>query len=207
MNGALALYQKKLTAGTNITITDSGVISVGTFTGNLIFSDSGTSAKGIYGTTGGTDGWRLVGGATANDSGWVELATADDGTEPIYVSQYKSTQNGTYDKALRTATLLDASGNTSFPGTVTASGDIYYKKSVSTADISSGVLNISSLTKFINISTKNGTITSINNTSTGYNAGYEIILYGTFTYDIDGSKVTDGAMKIVYTGAKFVRLY
>ena len=112
----------------------------GALTGNLMFSNSGTSAKGIYGTTGGTDGWRLVGGATANDSGWVELATADDGTEPIYVSQYKSTQNGTYDKALRTATLLDASGNTSFPGTVTASGDIYYKKSVSTADISSAIV-------------------------------------------------------------------
>ena len=90
---------------------------------------------------------------------------------------------------------------------MTCQGDIYYKKSVSTADISSGVLNISSLTKFINISTKNGTITSINNTATGYNAGDEIILYGTFTYDIDGSKVTDGAMKIVYTGTKFVRLY
>ena len=40
LNGALALYQKKLTAGTNITITDDGVISVGPLTGDLIFSDS-----------------------------------------------------------------------------------------------------------------------------------------------------------------------
>ena len=71
------------------------------------------------------------------------------------------------------------------------------------------MLNISSLTKFINISTSNGTITSINNTATGYNAGDEITLYGTFTYNVDGSSfaVTDGALKIIYTGTKFVRLY
>ena len=72
------------------------------------------------------------------------------------------------------------------------------------------MLNISSLTKFINISTINGTITSINNTATGYNAGDEIILYGTFTYNVDGVSLNvdyDGAMKIVYTGTKFVRLY
>ena len=113
------------------------------------------------------------------------------------------------DKVKLNSISSDASGNISFPGTVTASGDIYYKKSVSTADVSSGVLSISSLTKFINISTSNGTITSINNTATGYNAGDEIILYGTFTYNVDGSSinVTDGAMKIVYTGTKFVRLY
>ena len=180
----------------------------GTLTGNITLSGSGTG-KGIYGKPSGTDAWRLVGGATANDSGWVELATADDGIKPIYVRQYQSSQYGPYYNALRTATLLDASGNTSFPGTVTASGDIYYKKSVSTADISSGVLSISSLTKFINISTGNGTITSINNTATGYNVGDEIILYGTFTFNVDGSsfKVTDGALKIIYTGTKFVRLY
>ena len=104
---------------------------------------------------------------------------------------------------------LTVNGSGSFTNDLHCNGDIYYKKSVSTADISSGVLNISSLTKFINISTGNGTITSINNTATGYNAGDEITLYGTFTYNVDGSslKVTDGALKIVYTGTQFVRLY
>ena len=148
-----------MTAGTNITITDDGVISVGMLTGNLTFSDSGTATRGIYGTVGTNDPWRLIGGASAENSGWLELATADDGTEPIYVRQYTG-KGGTGDAPYclfgtpaRTATLLDELGNTSFPGTVTASGDIYYKKSVSTADVSKGVLNISSLTKFINIST------------------------------------------------------
>ena len=46
----------------------------------------------------------------------MEIATADDGTEPIYVRQY----SGTFSTITRTATLLDGSGNTSFPGTVAA---------------------------------------------------------------------------------------
>ena len=165
--------------------------------------------RGIYGTVGKNDAWRVIGGASAVDAGWLELATADGGNEPIYVRQYVTNYTDSFSSIVHSATLLDKSGNTSFPGTVTCQGDIYYKKSVSTADISSGVLNISSLTKFINISTINGTITSINKTATGYNAGDEIILYGTFTYNVDGSylKVTDGALKIISTGAKFVRLY
>ena len=47
----------------------------------------------------------------------MEIATADDGTEPIYVRQY----TGVFSSLIRTVTLLDESGNTSFPGTVSAS--------------------------------------------------------------------------------------
>ena len=97
----------------------------GTLTGDLLFSDSGTATRGIYGTVGSDDAWRLIGGASAFDNGWLELATADDGTEPIYVRQYGGyRRNGIYSSfgtINRSATLLDASGNTSFPGTVTAS--------------------------------------------------------------------------------------
>lgn len=99
----------------------------GTLTGDLLFSDPDTATKGIYGSVGSfNDGWRLVGGASAeNSDGWVELATGDDGDEPIYVRQY-TYANGPYPycyfgKIVRTATLLDASGNTFFPGIVTAS--------------------------------------------------------------------------------------
>ena len=49
-----------------------------------------------------------------NNAGNLELATADDANEPIYVRQY----SGTFTTARRTATLLDGSGNTSFPGVV-----------------------------------------------------------------------------------------
>ena len=58
----------------------------------------------------------MVGG-TASNAGYAELATADDGSEPIYVRQY----TGVFTNLARTATLLDGSGNTSFPGTVSAS--------------------------------------------------------------------------------------
>lgn len=70
----------------------------------------------ITATTGTNDSWRIASGATASNAGFMEIATADDGSEPIYVRQY----SGSYATLKRTATLLDGSGNTSFPGTVTA---------------------------------------------------------------------------------------
>ena len=62
------------------------------------------------------DYFRIRVGGTATNAGWVEFATADDSNEPIYVRQYQ----GNFTTITRTATLLDGSGNTSFPGTVTA---------------------------------------------------------------------------------------
>ena len=78
-------------------------------------SDNSTATL-VSGTMGSNDFFRvLVGGS--NNSGYAEIATADDATEPIYVRQY----SGTFSSLARTATLLDGSGNTSFPGTVSAS--------------------------------------------------------------------------------------
>ena len=91
-------------------------LSGGTLTGDLLFSNSGTTFRQIKGTCGDNDFWRIGGGATGNNAGYMEVATADDGTEPIYVRQY----SGTFSTITRTATLLDGSGNTSFPGTVAA---------------------------------------------------------------------------------------
>lgn len=91
-------------------------LSGGTLTGDLLFSNSGTTFRQIRGTCGDNDFWRIGGGATRSNAGYMEIATADDGTEPIYVRQY----SGTFDTITRTATLLDDSGNTSFPGTVAA---------------------------------------------------------------------------------------
>jgi hypothetical protein len=62
------------------------------------------------------DYFRILIGGTASNAGYVEIATADDGTEPIYVRQY----TGVFANLVRTATLLDSSGNTTFPGSVTA---------------------------------------------------------------------------------------
>jgi hypothetical protein len=70
----------------------------------------------VYGTMADNDFFRIRIGGTASDSGYVEFATADNGNEPIYFRQY----SGTFSTLTRTATILDASGNTTFPGTVTA---------------------------------------------------------------------------------------
>ena len=68
---------------------------------------------------GDNDAFRIAVGGSAKN-GWVELATADDGTESIYVRQYANAKTDGFVTPTRTATLLDGSGNTSFPGKVTA---------------------------------------------------------------------------------------
>ena len=110
------------TAG-NITAT---TVNATTFTGALTGNAStatqttttvsaGSDADLLYATVGSNDFFRLrVGGAS--NAGYVEIATADDATEPIYVRQY----SGVFSTLARTATLLDSSGNTSFPQAVTA---------------------------------------------------------------------------------------
>jgi len=75
----------------------------------------GSEANLLYATIADNDFFRIRVGGGSN-AGFVEIATADDGTEPIHVRQY----TGVFSSLTRTATLLDGSGNTSFPGTVTA---------------------------------------------------------------------------------------
>ena len=102
------------------TLADIGALPLagGQLTGNLTFSNSGTSLRGIQGTMANDDCWRVMGGGTATDAGYLEIATCDNGNEPIYVRQYTGSQ--AFTTIRRTATLLDGSGNTSFPGKVTA---------------------------------------------------------------------------------------
>jgi len=88
-----------------------------------------SEANLVYATIADNDFFRIrVGGAS--NSGFVEMATADDATEPIYVRQY----SGTFATLIRTATLLDGSGNTSFPGTING-------LTVSSGTITSGTWN------------------------------------------------------------------
>lgn len=96
-----------------------------TMTGNLNISGghilymlqtSPTSTQQIHLQGGSNDYGRIAFGATAENAGWMEIASCDDGNEPIYARQY----TGVFTTIKRTATLLDASGNTSFPGSVTS---------------------------------------------------------------------------------------
>ena len=313
MNGALALYQKKLTAGTNITITDAGVISAAGGSSSYLFyngagkynKQSGSEVELVgHRTTGNgiilgdynpnASVPQLASGENSMAFGYANQATAsyavgigntntvsatysfgvgylntvsaansyaigqnnNVGTSASYsmIVGYKNTANNQYSMIFGNECVSNGNNSTlvgyglksdanyqfvigqyndnsnehifeigfgqsdsqrsnllyvDYDGDLHCKGDIYYKKSVLTTDVSNGVLSISSLARFINISTSNGTITSINDTSTAYSAGDEITLYGTFTYNVDGSslKVTDGALKIIYTGTKFVRLY
>ena len=87
-----------------------------TATATILFSNSGTAFRGTQGTMGDNDQWRFGGAATSSNAGYLEAATGDDGTEPHYHRQY----SGTFTTLTRTATILDGSGNTLFPGEVTA---------------------------------------------------------------------------------------
>ena len=75
-------------------------------------------AGGIGGTMGTNDQWRIYARSTAANAGYLEIATADDGGEPIYVRQY----SGVFTTLKRTLTLLDGSGNTSMPGSLSVTG-------------------------------------------------------------------------------------
>lgn len=119
---------------TNITPGVTGTLPVGnggTGQTNLDNVTVGTSKKvhttvsaGAVGevlkaTMGDNDAFRIAVGGSAN-AGYAEIATADDGTEPIYVRQYGDAKADGFVTPTRTATLLDANGNTQFPGSVTA---------------------------------------------------------------------------------------
>jgi hypothetical protein len=99
------------TWGINITGNSTSVIN--TVTGT-------NSVELVRGNMGDNDQFRILVGASASNAGYVEIATADDGTEPIFVRQY----TGIFSSLVRNATLLDGSGNTSFPGSITGNSII-----------------------------------------------------------------------------------
>ena len=76
---------------------------------------SGTAGRNLlYQQMADNDYFRIYCGGTATNGGYAEIATADDGNEPIYVRQY----SGAFSTIVRTLILLDGNGNTSFPGDI-----------------------------------------------------------------------------------------
>lgn len=84
---------------------------------------AGNEANLVYAEMADNDQFRIRVGGGSND-GWAEIATADDGSEPIYVRQY----TGVFSTVARTATLLDGNGNTSFPEMVRADDGFFAYK-------------------------------------------------------------------------------
>lgn len=100
-------------------LTTTGITNNGTLTQNgdiIINQASTTGTRQVRFQGGDNDYGRIAFGATGSNAGWMEIASSDDGNEPIYARQY----TGVFTTIKRTATLLDANGNTIFPGTVTA---------------------------------------------------------------------------------------
>lgn len=120
-NNASIWYNKTgAGAGGTFAVTGTSTYAASlTVSDNIYFANPANGTyRGIQGTMGANDYWRIMGRADADNGGYLEIATADDGTEPIYVRQYSS---GVFGTLARTATLLDASGNTNFPGVVLTS--------------------------------------------------------------------------------------
>ena len=92
---------------------------------------SASVASKVYGQVGDTgshelvrcdmnnDQFRIIAGSNGNNNGWVEIATADDGNEPIYVRQY----TGVFSSVKRTLTLLDTNGYSHFPSYINIGGN------------------------------------------------------------------------------------
>ena len=100
-------------------LTTTGITNNGTLTqnGDIIINQASTTGTRQVRLQGGNNDYgRVAYGGTASNAGWMEIASCDDGNEPIYARQY----TGVFTTVKRTATLLDANGNTVFPGTVTA---------------------------------------------------------------------------------------
>lgn len=113
----------------NVTKSSSWIVIE--YSAQVNYASSSGSASKVYGQLGNTgshelvrcdmnnDQFRIIAGASDNNKGWVEIATADDGTEPIYVRQYK----GVFSAVARTLTLLDANGHTYFPSYINIGGN------------------------------------------------------------------------------------
>lgn len=69
---------------------------------------SSTSTQQIHFQGGRNDYGRIAFGGTAENAGWMEIASCDDGNEPIYARQY----TGVFTTVKNTLTLLNANGDT-----------------------------------------------------------------------------------------------
>ena len=93
------------------------------------FTDRGNNlGNGIGGAMSVSDAWRIMGGgdlsinpagaSNGDDAGYLEIATGDNGSEPIIFRQYlwDNQTDKTFYRPARTLFLLDHQGNTKLPG-------------------------------------------------------------------------------------------
>ena len=156
--------------------------------GMILIDKSGTTkdtVTNIKGQIASNDFWRIASGGTASDSGFLEIATGDNGNEPIYVRQYYGSVDGVGvdtdgwpTTPTRTLTLLDSSGNTIIPGNLTVqTGDSTFVGKVTTGSFKTNGIESTSITNNGTL-VSNGLITAgkgltVNNASLTANNGIE----------------------------------
>lgn len=156
-----------------------------TMTGDLLFSNVETGIRQIRFIAGSNDFGRFAVGAADINAGYVEIASADGGTEPIYVRQY----TGVFTTVKRTLTLLDASGNTILPGTLTAAGaTINGATTVNSTLHTTGATTLDSTLSVGGTATMKGAL-NVNGAAT---IGSNLTVAGTST--LNGPLVTNGAV-------------
>ena len=81
---------------------------------------------------GNTDFFRIRFQSDTDTESYAELATSDNGNEPIYVRQYsyQPIQTTGFGSIIRTLTLLDSKGNTTIPGNLYLEKDLYFTGNV-----------------------------------------------------------------------------
>ena len=149
------------------------------------------------------DFFRIRVGDTGADTGYVSFDIADNGNEPIYFRQYQVT-NEAFGTLVHQVTLLDGSGNTSFPGTVSAptfSGHL-----VGTADnatTTSSLINVGLIPQI-----SSGRLASGLSLSSVYVNGWPIAygnvlnIGGPSNHDAAGSSSGDGQLLCGWSGSE-----
>ena len=106
--------------GTTITQVDNATNAVNANVASKVYGQVGdTGSHELVRCDMNNDQFRIIAGSNGNNNGWAEIATADDGSEPIYVRQY----SGVFSSVVRTLTLLDANGFTHFPSYINIGGN------------------------------------------------------------------------------------
>jgi hypothetical protein len=161
---------------------------------------AGSEGNLVFATIGTNDFFRIRGGGASN-AGFVEIATADDGTEPIYLRQY----TGEFASITRTATLLDGSGNTSFPGTIAASNYSGTSSGTNTGDQTNISGNAATVTNGVYTNASNTLTNNLN--ITGGQGGGNTTAYSSakrLIFDNDYTTTAKGPNKITLYDASFL---
>ena len=171
---------------------DSGV----TFGSSVTHNATVYMNNNVFQWTVGQNDWALIGAGGGVNAGYLELATGDDGAEPIYVTQ--NTGAWTSKTVTNIAYLLDGNGNTSFPHNLTTGGNLVVKGTLSGSSATTAIPVRSPLSSDRSI-TSTGNIQGGSLTSTG-----TISASGNITTTdslLAASKVRVG--KITWSGTKY----